>query len=91
MERECLENFEKVFLGACCGIGLKKRGDGDPHVVFYFLVEDDGNWFVSQNGLSSFWVFDFNRVWSEAQSWMRENCDPDNDKDGSTWGYRETA
>lgn len=90
MENLELQDFDKVFLGACCSIGLKKRGPDDPHVCFYFLVEDDENWFVSQNGISSFWIPDFNQVWAQAQEWILANCDPD-EEDGTAWGYKFRA
>ena len=87
MAQELFDNFEKTFLGVSCGIGLKKRDVDDLHVIIYFLAEDDGNWFVSENGISSFWIPDFNQIWAEVQVWIQENCDPDV-SDGISWGYK---
>ena len=53
-----LETFEQTFLGRCMGVGLRKRGDNDNHVVFVIIYEDDGNWFASENSVSSYWMAD---------------------------------
>lgn len=75
---------KKVFLGECIGVALEPRGPDDSHVVFYTLVEDDGNWHVaSVDGFSSVWINDLFSVVEEARRWMIKNCD----KDGTGWKF----
>jgi len=72
-----LSNFKKSFLGECLGVGLQKRGPQDDHVTVFILVEDDGSWFISGNGFSSFWLPELIPLLQEANTWMKRNCVPD--------------
>ena len=75
--------YTKAFFGGQFGIALAPRGKDDPHVCFYILTEDDGTWFVkNEGGASSFWIPDLISIIKEAETWMANNCI----KDGG-WGY----
>ena len=77
-----LKRCEVLFLGGCRGVGLYKRGgDADPHVCFLVLSEDDGHWFVSEHGASSYWLPDLVSQLHLADKWMAENCI------AGRWGY----
>jgi len=81
--------YEQAFLGKCFGVILKKREARDPHVCFMVIVEDDGNWLVSENGGSSSWFPDLIQQLTIAHEWCKENCDPDISKDnGRQYGWR---
>jgi hypothetical protein len=70
--------FEKMFLGSVRGVVLHKRGgDKDTHVIFQTIHEDDGHWFLSTEGASSFFFDDYISVLKAAKKWCKENCDPD--------------
>jgi hypothetical protein len=68
-------HFEKAFLGKCMGVGLRRRGDDDLHVMFTLLVEDDGNWYVSSGNISSHWFPELMEVLDEARHWLGEHCE----------------
>jgi hypothetical protein len=82
-----LGQFEKVLLGKQCAVGLSRRGVNDPHVILTLLSEDDGNWFVMSNGMSSYWIHDLASVVAEAIHWCEQNCEPDF-VEGLTWGWK---
>lgn len=72
-------DYIKAFFGECYGIALGVDGE---RVSFYILVEDDGQWFVSQHGGgSTFWLPDLQRSIEEAREWLDKNCVK------GKWGY----
>lgn len=45
------------FFGDCVGVVLSSRAAGDNHVCYASVVEDDGNWSLTEAGqLSTFWM-----------------------------------
>lgn len=74
-----------LILGKCLGFQLKPRGASDPHICIALLVEDDGNWFVSSNGFSSFWVDDLRKRMTQLELWLSQHAIPD--KDGYGWQF----
>jgi hypothetical protein len=73
-----LEHFQ-AFLGRCFGIVLHgKTGDW---VRFTVVVEDDGNWHVSQGEGSAFWFSDLEEQMKLAREWMDANLVK------GQWGY----
>ena len=67
--------YEKLFLGKCAGIGLRKRDVDDLNIVFNILYEDDENWFEeSGKGFSSYWLPDLIEQSQLALNWMKENA-----------------
>lgn len=84
MDSPALQGLVKSFRGKCVGIGLRRRGENDPHVLFEILLEDDEYWFIPQNfQASSYWLPELQDCLQQAQDWMNRNCD----KDGE-WGYK---
>uniref|UniRef100_A0A6M3LLD9 Uncharacterized protein n=1 Tax=viral metagenome TaxID=1070528 RepID=A0A6M3LLD9_9ZZZZ len=81
IETEVLD--EHLFLGECAGIALIPRGPLDNHIMFIILTEDDGNWFVSNDGFSSFWLDDLHIQLNRAKKWMEKNATKDGD-----FGYK---
>lgn len=73
---------EHLFLGVCCGIALVPRGKSDNHICFIILTEDDGNWFVTNNLLSTHWLPDLEKQLEYAKSWLIKNAEKD------SYGYR---
>lgn len=65
------------FWGNCHAVRLVYRGQKDNHICFEILTEDDGNWFVSKNCTSSFWLPELINILSAADNWMKENAKPD--------------
>lgn len=87
MGTEIFEKYEKVIMGGQFAIGLYKRGDDDKHVCVDIVHEDDGNWFLSENGFSSYWLPELQKLLEEAADWMKKNCLED--KVGrNIWGYK---
>lgn len=87
-EDECFndgETYKKFFLGRCFGIGLKERNieEGDVHVSFTILVEDDERWSECYGFASSYWLPDLVDAINAAQEWMERYYK----KDGS-YGYK---
>ncbi len=82
-EEDGYEGKEQVFLRTCCGIVLRQRGTDDLHVVFGHLTEDDGNWFLSHGGGSSYWIDEQIEVLMAALAWMQAHCERD-----GVYGYR---
>jgi hypothetical protein len=80
-------HLEKVFLGACFGVGLCRRGPNDNHIVVKFLCEDDGNWGISTSGFSSSWLPEIAQLVGEAHEWVAKNCLPDM-SDGIQFGWK---
>ena len=80
---ENLIAYEHSILGDCHGVLFIRRGKNDPHVCVQPITEDDGNWFLSSNPFSSFWLPEYIRVMKWAQDWLEEECD----KDPSGFGY----
>lgn len=66
--------FRKVFKGRQLGIGLSEREPGDLHVIVTLLSSDDGNWFVSENGFSAYWLKDLEEVLEEVQVYLEKAC-----------------
>ena len=65
------------FLGSCFGVILTRRGREDPHICFQIVVEDDGNWFVSENGGDSYWLAELHEQMGRAIEWCKNNAQPD--------------
>jgi hypothetical protein len=81
----------KVFKGSCIGVVLEHREDwenpNDPHVCFFLIVEDDGNWFESSTGIaSSYWLPETIEQLNLALEWMQEYCHKD---PGGGWEYAD--
>jgi hypothetical protein len=81
----------KVFKGDCHGVVLEKRKDwenpNDPHVCFFLIVEDDGNWFESKTGISdSYWLPDTIEQLTLALEWVKEYC---RKTPGGGWEYAD--
>jgi hypothetical protein len=81
-----LSTYEKTILGRSIGLGLRKRGADDNHVVIDVLIEDDGNWFANASGFSSFYMDELYKVYNETRAWLNQNCGEDI-KDGRWWGW----
>lgn len=79
--------YDKIFLGACCGVGLKPRGPGDNHIVFVQLMEDDEFWFISKSGCSSHWAPEIVAANQAAIAWCEKNALPDI-SNGIQYGWR---
>ena len=69
-----LLDTKRLFLGECFGVALTKRGPDDNHVIVWILVEDDGNWLISKNGMSSCWITDLQNQLDKAKKWIQDNC-----------------
>jgi len=84
-----IPNFQKTFLGDCNGIGLSPRdaSNGDLHVMFTPLTEDDGNWFPSGGSMSSAWLPEYIETAQTALHWLRNNAHKD--PDGYGWIFKE--
>lgn len=83
-----LAGAEVLFLGACRGIALFKRGPGDPHVCFMVIHEDDGHWFPPTDTAASwFWAPDLKHQLEAARRWIVEHTDPD--PEGFGYRFRE--
>lgn len=74
MGTEIFNNYVVVFIGKCHGVGLKPRGIGDSHIIVDILHEDDENWFLSENGFSSYWMVEFIDLLLIAEKWMIQNA-----------------
>ena len=72
----CQINFEQLILNDCHGIGLNRRGDNDPHVMFTMLCEDDGQWFENRGESDCYWMLGQVEVLQAAMQWIEANCDP---------------
>jgi hypothetical protein len=67
------EVFEQTFLGACFGIGLKRKND--KNIAVYLLGEDDGHWGVEQEGCMDInWLSDLKQQIEAAEQWLKNNC-----------------
>lgn len=78
-ETDSYTHPRKTFCGDCLGVALEPRDgdDGDLHVAFRIIVEDDGNWFFSNGDASSAWLPDLLEQFQRAHAWMKENCNLD--------------
>lgn len=76
--------FEKIFLGECVGIVLKKRSENDLHVCFQIIIEDDEGWFISEHKISSNWLNDYLEVLIYTKKWCDMNCD----KNDEGWAFK---
>ena len=79
-----LHKFRQTFLGECKGVGLSPRGEeggeeGDRHVMFTILTEDDGKWHAGGAGgaasSSSHWLPDLEQQLEAAHTWLERNAD----------------
>lgn len=87
MDAEQITNYEHGLKGTCHGVLFCRRGPDDPHVMIQLLVEDDGNWFTSDSGFSSYWLPEYIELMQEALKWLEANCDKD--PDGYGWVFRD--
>ena len=63
---------KKLFLGRCHGIACYKRCENaDAHIMIAPLTEDDGCWFLSNGGSSSFWIDDMIEVLNAVNEWLK--------------------
>lgn len=77
-----LEDFHRVFLGNCLGVGINIQKDTGILEVS-FLVEDDGFWHIKSDGpFSSFWITDFEDAWEQFKDWLNRNAER------VTWGWK---
>ena len=60
--------------GSQYGMAISLRGPNDEHLVCTLLVEDDENWFVSDSGVSSFWLPDLEYVMNQTKLWLDRNA-----------------
>ena len=69
---QLIENidYEKSFFGSQSGVLLINRGINDNHICFLIIAEDDGNWFTSENSMSTFWLSDLKQVLCEVEVWL---------------------
>lgn len=77
MSDDFKNNYFQIFRGSCFGIGLSKRGENDPHILFTILHEDDEHWWDSQEHpvtFSSFWHEDLPNTIKQATKWCEENA-----------------
>lgn len=81
------EEFQRIFLGSCVGIGLRKRGPADDHIVFQLLVGDDGNWFYLTSALSSHYVDELRDLLREVMNFLETSCIIDV-VNGKVWGWK---
>ena len=65
------------FLGSCFGVILTRRGREDPHICFQIVVEDDGNWFVSETSGDSYWLTELHEQMGRAIEWCKNHAEPD--------------
>jgi hypothetical protein len=76
---------QELFLGKCHGAILHCRGMNDQHVVVTWLVEDDGHWFVSDGGTSSYWLDEMQEVLTAVKNWLKKNAAAETD---GGWKFR---
>lgn len=62
-----------LFLGNCHGVRLVHRRKDDTHIIYEILCEDDGHWFVSDGGGSSYWLSELIELLQYVHKWMKEN------------------
>lgn len=77
-----------TFYGGCHALRLCYRGITDSHICYEILTEDDGNWFLSRNGASSFWLPEMLELFKTADKWLKTNAEPDL-YNGVQYGYKE--
>jgi len=74
----------ETFKGTCCGVVLYQRAEGDPHICFDILGEDDGNWFLARNGASTCWLYDLQIQMGLAMNYLQT----DTAIEPYEWGFR---
>ena len=79
---------EYLILGECSGVALLPRGSEDDHICFIILSEDDGHWFQSHSGWSSYWLEDVRKQMERAEAWCKVNAEPDIHRNGGQYGYK---
>lgn len=73
-------DYHKGFFRDCFGLILIEeqyiwQGVARSHVLFQFVVEDDGQWSTSGiSGSSPAWLPELVSLTQEAQAWVAENC-----------------
>ena len=70
-----------TIYGDAKGVVIYRRGIDDSHLCVKILVEDDGSWFETAGGFSTYWLPDLYRVLVEAQEWLDANAIE------GEWGY----
>jgi len=66
----------RKILGDCMGVKLSARRDGDPHLCFTIMVENDGEWF-ERMGASSAWLDELIDVLQQARDYCAKHHAPD--------------
>lgn len=79
--------YEHSIFGRCHGVLFVRRGKDDSHVCIQPITEDDGNWFVTSNSFSSYWLPDYISLMEEARDWLERHCEQYSD--GYGWRFRE--
>lgn len=75
-------DYRKAFFGNQKGVLLSNRAPNDPHVVFTIITEDDGQWFMGGDSVTSgYWLKDLQQVLKEAEVWL------DNFATKDQWGW----
>ena len=59
---------------SCLGVIITTRGEGDNHLCFFVIVEDDGNWNLCKNGASTFWLPELLDSVKNALVWLEHNA-----------------
>ena len=81
-----------VIFGSQFGIAFLQRGENDPHICLSILSEDDGNWFISKEDWSSFWLLDLQSVVLRTYEYLTKHCNIDRDGFGFEFKkYRKKA
>lgn len=62
-----------AILGVQHGVGFYHREEGDKHLCFKILVEDDENWFPSEHGASSWWFNELKELLVYVEKYMNIN------------------
>lgn len=72
-------HYRVAFCNGVVGILLTERGKEDPHIVWHYIGEDDGRYFLKKgkDAVSSAWLPDLISCLKEVLSWVRANSVPD--------------
>lgn len=77
--------IRKEFKGQCMGVGLSDRLSVDSHITVHTMVEDDGEWYVT-NHFSSYWIDELIQKLQEANNYLKTQT-PDI-YDHKQYGYK---
>lgn len=74
-----------VEKGDCVGIVLNLRAPNDRHICWTLICEDDGNWFATTEGCSTYWLPDLEEGLNRTKTWLSNNATRDE------WGWLAPA